>query len=108
MLPRRLRLTRAALTHSGKEMRATSPHFSVSVRAEQTGSGVVVSKKTEKTAVGRHRLKRRVLNIIAPYCKDGASLTVYARAGSSSLSFQEISQELLGVLDQLLGHRSVR
>lgn len=108
MLPRRLRLTRAALIPTGKELRATSPHFSISVRPTPSGSAVVVSKKTEKTAVGRHRLKRRIYSILAPYASGGAGIVVYARKGSPLLSFKELSQELEQALARLLGPGGVR
>ncbi|MBP7741531.1 MAG: ribonuclease P protein component [Candidatus Pacebacteria bacterium] len=108
MLPRRLRLTREAQTHTGKEMRAVSPHFSVSVRPGGAGAGVVVSKKTEKTSVGRHRLKRRVLSLLRPWCSQTYSLVVYARAGSPTLPFSVIEEELTPILIKLLGRPPVR
>ena len=100
MLPRRLRLTRAALTHQGKEMRAVSPHFSVSVRPKG-GTMIVVSKKVEKTAVGRHRLKRRIGTIVRPFCEK-ASFSLYARKGSNTLSYKELTEELTELLGRLL------
>lgn len=62
---------------------------------------IVVSKKVEKTAVGRHRLKRRISSIIRPFC-DTASFSLYARSGSSALSHKEITQELTELLGRLL------
>jgi ribonuclease P protein component len=108
MLPRRLRLSRAAGTHAGKEMRAVSPHFSVSIRLGQVGSGAVVSKKTEKTSVGRHRLKRRVLSVLRPWCSPTHSIVVYARAGSPLLPFSVVEEEVTTLLTKLLGHAAVR
>ena len=89
-------------------MRAVSPHFSVSIRLGQAGAGVVVSKKTEKTSVGRHRLKRRVLSVLRPWCSPNHSITVYARAGSSSLPFSVVEEEVITLLTKLLGHAAVR
>jgi ribonuclease P protein component len=89
-------------------MRAAGPHFSISVRQGAHGAAVVVSKKTEKTSVGRHRLKRRVLAVITPYCAQGHSLVVYARAGSSSLPFSEVAREVRGLLNKLLGEGVAR
>lgn len=103
MLPRRMRLQRGATTHTGKEMRAASPHFSVSVRLGQTGAGAVISKKTEKTSVGRHRLKRRILAVLKPWCVENKTIVVYARAGSPSLSYKVLSEELTPLLTKLLG-----
>ena len=81
-------------------MRAASPHFSVSVRPKG-GTMIVVSKKVEKTAVGRHRLKRRISTIVRPFCENG-SFSLYARKGSSTLSYKELTNELTELLSQLL------
>lgn len=96
------------MTHTGKEMRAASPHFSVSVRVGASGSAAIISKKTEKTSVGRHRLKRRILAVIAPWCSDTRSVVVYARAGSSSLPYKLLQAELSDLLEKLLGTSPVR
>ncbi len=108
MLPRRLRLSRAAFTHTGAEKKLVSQHFSVSLRIGRTGCGVVISKKTEKTAVGRNRLKRRISAVIAPLCGPDHSIVVYARAGSPALSFPALNTELSGLLLKLLGTSRVR
>ena len=108
MLPRRLRLTRGRVPHTSKEMRAASPHFSVSVRTGSSGSGAIISKKTEKTSVGRHRLKRRILSIIEPHCSEKRAILVYARAGSSLLPYRLLKTELSALIEKLLGTSPVR
>ncbi len=85
-----------------------SPHFSVSVRMGGPGSAAIISKKTEKTSVGRHRLKRRILSVMAPWCSESRSVTVYARAGSSALPYQLLRAELRGLIEKLLGTPPVR
>ncbi len=108
MLPRRLRLSRAAFTIRGPEMRLASPHFSVSIREGQAGCGAVISKKTEKSSVGRHKLKRRILTAVRPWCGETRSITIYARAGSPSLPYSVLRVELTELLTKLLGRSQVR
>lgn len=110
MLPRRLRLQRAAFTQTGKEMRAVSPHFSVSVRPGVPGTAAIISKKVEKTSVGRHRLKRRILSVALPWCgSPDAGVLIYARAGANMLPYSVVTTELTELLTRLLGtHPSVR
>lgn len=62
---------------------------------------IVVSKKVEKTAVGRHRLKRRIGTIVRPFCEK-ASFSLYARKGSNTLSYKELTEELTELLGRLL------
>lgn len=108
MLPRRLRLPRAAFSNTGKEMRAVSPHFSVSIRKGMGGIAAVVSKKTEKTSVGRHRLKRRMVSVAAAFHSPTHAIVIYARSGASALPFKTTHEELVGLLGRLLGTPGVR
>ena len=108
MLPRRARLARAGFAHTGTEKKLASQHFSVSLRKNQTGCGVVISKKVEKTAVGRNRLKRRISATLLPWCNESYAIVVYTRAGSQTLSFQELHTELSLLLAKLLGSNQVR
>lgn len=80
-----------------------SPHFSVSIRVGKTGAGAVISKKTEKTSVGRHRLKRRILAVLRPWCASDKTIVVYARSGSPSLPYKALHTELSELLTKLLG-----
>lgn len=78
-----------------------SKHFSLSATLNKVGCAVIVSKKVEKSSVGRHRLKRRVLASLAGVLTPGYAIVVYARAGSSALSYKELTQELRSMLAQL-------
>ncbi len=100
MLPRRMRLSRAHFAPSGPEKRFSSPHFSLSVRLSerQGGCAVIVSKKTARLSVSRHRLKRRVLSVLRPWCSPSRVLIVYARPHSPDLSYEELSRELSTLL----------
>ncbi len=109
MLPRRSRLTRAAFSNTGKEMRAVSPHFSVSIReTETTGIAAIISKKVEKTSVGRHLLKRRMMGVAREWCATPHAVMIYARTGAGSLPYAELKKELHALLARLLGAPSVR
>lgn len=108
MLPRRVRLARTGFAHTGTEKKLASQHFSVSLRKGQAGCGVVISKKVEKTAVGRNRLKRRISATLLPWCTEAHAIVVYARAGSQTLPFQELHTELSLLLSKLLGSVRVR
>lgn len=108
MLPRRLRLSRVAMTDTKVSRRITSAHFSVSVREHGPGCAVVVSKKTVRTAVGRHTIKRQILSLLSPYCTKGYSFVVYTRAGVATLSKRALREELAGLLLQLPALPSVR
>ena len=105
MLPRKLRLSRAHFAPHGPEKRLVSPHFSVSIRSSelQGGCAVVISKKVAKLSVSRHKLKRRMLSIVAPWCDAGRSLVVYARPGSALMDYPSLAQELGALLVRALG-----
>lgn len=108
MLPRRLRISRAAFSNTGKEMRVTSPHFSVSVREGTPGVAAIISKKVEKTSVGRHRLKRRMLAAAVPHIPAEAQVFIYARAGASLLPYAVLEAELHTLLRRLSATHAVR
>ena len=97
-LPRRLRLSRAAFPGAlqGRH-RAASEHFSLTWGAKG-GTAAVISKKVAKRSVDRHLLKRRMLETMRPYAKEGHSLIAYARSGAPSLSFPELKRELVSLL----------
>lgn len=105
MIPRRLRLARAHVASPTHGTKSTGAHFSVSVR-EGLGVGgcaVVVSKKVAALSVTRHRLKRRMLAVMRPWCTPDVALVVYARPGSAVLPFSELAEELHGTLMRILG-----
>ncbi len=106
MAERRERLKRAdfeAVSHTADTKRLASTHFSIVFirKTEKSGSAIVISKKIEKSAVKRHLLKRRVSEVIRAVDVPEGSLIVYAREGSSALSFTELSGELHTLLNRL-------
>lgn len=62
------------------------------------GCAVVVSKKVAKRSVDRHLLKRRLMHVLHPWAQDGHFMVVYAKSGSASRTFSELSEELTSLL----------
>lgn len=99
MFPRSLRLGRQSIEQSRKLSRATTPHFSISYGnpATEAGFAVIVPKKAVKSAVGRHKLKRRLresLLDISKQQKVPQVIVIAARSGSDSLAYALIHDEL--------------
>jgi ribonuclease P protein component len=68
-----------------------------------------VPKKAVKGSVDRHRVKRRlreVLRLIAPNPGIPSVIVVAARAGSDSLSFAQINDELSAAFKAILAETS--
>ncbi len=94
MIVRRRRLARtdfSVLLKSGR--RVNTQHFSLLYSPNVSGLAVVVSKKVIKTAVGRHKIKRRVQSILNTITAS-YGYVIFARKGVSTLSFFEIQEEL--------------
>lgn len=98
MFPRSLRLGRNGFEQSRGLPRKTTPHFSISGGAfpDTAGIGIIVPKKVVKRAVERHRLKRRMREIVRKQTQDisGMIIVISARAGAADLSFDELTNEL--------------
>lgn len=105
MMPRKLRLSRAHFASQGPETRATSPHFSVTLRRTKGPGGLaaIVSKKVEKTSVARHRLKRRIFATLRAWHQADTALIVYARTGAGALPYQALEHELTELLHRVSG-----
>jgi ribonuclease P protein component len=99
VFPRRARLPKSAFTAPLRK-RSSSPHFSVAVPDRARGYAVVVSKKTARLSVTRHRLKRRVLGILRTLPLPPA-LIVYPRASVERLPAPELRAELAALLSKI-------
>ena len=102
MLPRRSRLAREdfspeMLRHS---RRLSSANFSFLVPENVRGYAVIISKKTVRLSVTRHRLKRRVLAALRSLPLPPA-LIVYPRITALDLSLEDLKKELLQVLSKI-------
>lgn len=100
MFPRRKRITRSDFQSALKSgRRVSSPNFSATIPKNTIGYAVVVSKKTARLSVTRHRIKRRVLDalkklpIVIP-----ASVILYPRATVINMKYDELKQELIKLL----------
>jgi ribonuclease P protein component len=105
MSKRRLQLSRSDFTNVSNDRsakRGSTPHFSVICSPQGAGSAVVVSKKVAKSSVQRHLIKRRVREVLAPWCADSCGIIVYARAGASALPYTEIQSELSQLLQRIV------
>jgi ribonuclease P protein component len=103
MIPRRFRLSRAGFAHlaaSPAARRAAGAHFSVLTAREPGGIGVVVSKKVARRSVDRHRIKRHVREALKELGVPGlnASIVVFARSSSATLSYAAVRDELAHLL----------
>ena len=105
MPKRRLQLSRpdfTAVSNDKNAKRAVSTHFSVVISKVGVGTAVVVSKKVAKSSVQRHLIKRRVREVIAPWCTDAQALIVHARPGSATLSYSEMVAEITPLLQHFV------
>jgi ribonuclease P protein component len=94
VLPRKARLPRVqfpTVLKSGR--RLASAHFLVVVGKESTGYAVVLSKKTAKLSVTRHRLKRRVLAILRTLPLP-PSLIIFPKSSADSVSYKDMKAEI--------------
>ncbi|MEJ0053717.1 MAG: ribonuclease P protein component [bacterium] len=96
MFPREKRVSREDFPKLlASRTRLFSPHFSATLSETSAGVAAVVSKKVEKTSVGRHRLKRRILGVLASYnTLPALGIIVFAKAGAAALSSKELREEL--------------
>lgn len=86
--------------------RAESAHFLLvgSMRKEQAnGCAAVVSKKVARLSVSRHRLKRRMLFVMRPWCRGTIGLIVTAKSGAGTLPFSTLKEELEMLLSRVFG-----
>jgi ribonuclease P protein component len=59
---------------------------------------VSVPKKTEKSSVSRHRIKRRISHAFSKHSLPKADIVVMVRPGTDKMSFEELVSITLNVL----------
>ncbi|MEK7126437.1 MAG: ribonuclease P protein component [Patescibacteria group bacterium] len=100
MFPRRKRLSRPefpSATKSGR--RISSEHFTAVVPKDAEGYAVVVSKKTARLSVTRHKIKRRVLEALRRLPSPlPSSVVLYPRASVLDMGYDALQQELIRLL----------
>lgn len=100
MFPRDKRVSRDAFPKLlSSRTRTFSTHFSATLAQSPRGVAVVVAKSVEKTSVGRHRLKRRVSEVIRS-CGEGIApgVIIFAKKGAAALTFTELRTEVRSLL----------
>jgi ribonuclease P protein component len=97
MFPRKKRLARSDFSGSGflRGTKRVGTHLSVLFPQEKNGYAVIISKKTVRSSVKRHLLKRRILAILTKASSLPPSIVVYPREKALHLRHTELSQELL-------------
>lgn len=81
-----------------------SPLFSVKYRKNISNISrfsVVVSKKVEKTAVGRNKLKRRVYSLLQKAEKGRIQAIFYLKKESKLAPFRDLEAEVLRVIREM-------
>ena len=102
MFPRRHRLKKDAFpTALSRGIRVSSTNISATILKEIEGFAVVISKKTLKLAVDRHRAKRRVLGALRslPLLPKGAVL--FPKAAVLTMPLPELKKELEKLLSNM-------
>ncbi|MBI2025304.1 ribonuclease P protein component [Candidatus Kaiserbacteria bacterium] len=100
MFPRRKRLSRAEFPSALKNgRRVSSANFSAILSKNAAGYAVIVSKKTARLSVTRHRIKRRALEALRRLNSAiPASVILYPRASVLDMGYDELKQELTKLL----------
>lgn len=107
MLPRKLRLSRRGFEEMRGSRRASSLHFSLSYTdcASKGGTAIVIPKKVVRSSVDRHRLKRRLLPLLAPYAAPSRALVLSVRSGAAEIPYPALQDELISLLRSILSAR---
>lgn len=99
MFPRRKRLSRSAFPLAVKNgRRISSKHLTAVIPKDAEGYAVVVSKKTARLSVTRHRIKRRTLEALRGLPNLPRSVILYPRASVLDMRYNELQQELIKIL----------
>lgn len=98
MFPRRERLKKEDFPSALKSgRRVSSAHFTAILPKDMKGYAVVVSKKTARLSVTRHRIKRRVLGALQRLALP-PSVILYPRASTLDMGYDALQQELIKLL----------
>lgn len=101
MFKRRKRFPRAAFPKAlSSGRRLSSKHFSAVIPKNDAGYAVIVSKKTAREAVQRHRIKRRVLEALRKTPLPPA-LLLFPKSSVAALPSREIEAELSELISKI-------
>lgn len=99
MFPRHKRVQRSEFKTAIKNgRRLSSPNFNIIIPQETSGYAVVISKKTSKLSVTRHKIKRRVLSALRSLQSLPPTVIIYPRASVLDMEYDDIRRELTKLL----------
>jgi len=110
MLPRKYRASRISIEDVIKNGTIVSADFIYAKISrgvtKNTNFAVVVPKKTEKTSVGRHLIKRRVNSVIENYIENlpdlGKTIVFFVKKTEKQPSFKDIKSEIYLIFQKIL------
>lgn len=104
MLPKKQRITKRLFSESFSHSKtASNDYFTLKYKAFSefpSKISVVVSKKVEKSAVGRNKLKRRIYEAVQKSSKKlekAYVLMIFPKKTALSLDYKDLEVELLSV-----------
>jgi ribonuclease P protein component len=76
-------------------------------KKEKTTFAVIISKKVEKTSVGRHFIKRRVVSAIEDYIKEQKkvffrTVVVFPKKIDKNIEYSQIHKDVFDVLSRII------
>jgi len=95
---RQERLPRSVFLNHGK--RFFSQNFSVTIPEKAIGYAVVVSKKTARLSVTRHRIKRKVI-VALKDIKLPPALIIFPKSSITKMPMEDIKVELKKLLSKI-------
>lgn len=78
--------------------RLSSAHFSAVLPREESGYAVIVSKKTARLSVARHRIKRRVLAALRSIAALPPALLIFPKSSVQNMAYRQVKDELSSLL----------
>ena len=99
MLAKENRLNRETFSSvRGRVYRSSFFSLKVDQRATDQRFSVVVSKKVGRTAVSRHRIKRRIYALLRSIDLQACRGIVFVKPAAASLTYQELKEAMLVIL----------
>ena len=101
MFPQKKRLSRVMFPSALRDgLRLSSAHFTAVLPKDAKGHAVIVSKKTARLSVTRHRIKRRVTESLRTLPLP-AALLLFPKPSVIHMEFCDIKEELTNLLSKI-------
>jgi ribonuclease P protein component len=78
--------------------RLSSAHFTAVFPGGASGYAVIVSKKTARLSVARHRIKRRVLAALRSIAALPPALLIFPKSSVQDMAYRQVRDELASLL----------